>query len=334
MKELTPSDIEITTLGPDGFILKVQPARTTAGLAAWAAEHRQWLGNALLEHGAILLRGFPLDEPVTDFARVAETVMGPLADYVYGSTPRTALGKQIYTATEYPARATIAQHNEIAYGQTWPLKLMFLCSQVAETGGATPLALTARVTRAIRPEIREKFGRLGVMYVRNYRDMVDLPWQTVFQTEHAAEVEAYCRENAISFEWKADGTLRTTQVCQGMAVHPITQAELWFNQAHLFHASSLDKASRQVLRALYAQEDFPRHAYYGDGSAIEDAVLDEIRAAYASATFAFPWARHDVLLVDNMLASHGREPFTGHRTVLVAMGEPYSCQFQVSNHES
>jgi alpha-ketoglutarate-dependent taurine dioxygenase len=51
--------------------------------------------------------------------------------------------------------------------------------------------------------------------------------------------------------------------------------------------------------------------------------MDEIRGAYDSETVKFDWQRGDLLLVDNMLVAHGREPFTGNRKVLVAMAEPF-----------
>ena len=35
----------------------------------------------------------------------------------------------------------------------------------------------------------------------------------------------------------------------------------------------------------------------------------------------------DVLLVDNMLAAHGREPFTGPRKIAVAMGEAHVSSY-------
>ncbi|MGC4093529.1 MAG: TauD/TfdA family dioxygenase [Polyangiaceae bacterium] len=64
--------------------------------------------------------------------------------------------------------------------------------------------------------------------------------------------------------------------------------------------------------------------YYGDGQPIEDEVLAEIGAAYSALEIAFPWQRGDVLMVDNMLVSHGRRPFKGARKTLVAMAEAYS----------
>ena len=52
---------------------------------------------------------------------------------------------------------------------------------------------------------------------------------------------------------------------------------VWFNQAHLFHVSSLQPEIREALLAA-AGGDPPRNAYYGDGSPIDDRDLDQIRA--------------------------------------------------------
>ena len=35
----------------------------------------------------------------------------------------------------------------------------------------------------------------------------------------------------------------------------------------------------------------------------------------------FPWQRGDIILLDNMLVAHGRDPFRGPRKIAVAMGE-------------
>jgi hypothetical protein len=99
---------------------------------------------------------------------------------------------------------------------------------------------------------------------------------------------------------------------------------VWFNQAHLFHISSLNPEVRQTLLSTFKKEDLPRNAYYGDGSPIENSVLDEIREIYQQEAVVFPWEEGDILMLDNMLAAHGRLPFAGSRKVLVGMANPFN----------
>jgi alpha-ketoglutarate-dependent taurine dioxygenase len=303
--------------------LLARPTRPGARLDVWIGGNRRHVEAELSRHGGILFRGFDLSDPRA-FERVVGSVSGEALDYVYRSTPRTALGNKIFTATEYPPKQTIPLHNEEAYQRDWPMRLLFHCVQPAAQGGETLIADTLKVTARIDPAVREKFLEKGVMYVRNYGGGADLSWQTVFQTESKAKVEIYCRDHDISFEWKPDERLRTAQVCQVMSRHPATGDHLWFNQAHLFHVSSLAPKARDAMLAVFGEEELPRHAFYGDGSPLEEDVLEHIREAFRAETVSFPWQADDVLLLDNMLAAHGRSPYQGARRVLVAMTDAYS----------
>lgn len=292
-----------------------------AELAAVLADNRGLLETLLAEHGAVLFRGFGGTLPES-FPAVAAAA-ADLIDYVYRSTPRTDLGAKIYTSTEYPPDQSIPPHCEASYQRDWPMKLIFGCQIAAESGGETPLSDVVAVTAAIDPAVREEFARRGVLYVRHYGEGIDLPWQTVFQTGSRAGVERVCAEQGIEAEWLGD-VLRTRQVCQGMAEHPITGHVVWFNQAQLFHVSSLDPDLREALLALAGEERLPRHAYFGDGGAIPEAMLDHVRDAFAASTISFPWQASDVLVLDNMLVAHARRPYRGPRRILTAMGDPYS----------
>src|SRR6266446_4568764 len=190
---------------------------------------------------------------LTEWAKANhELIDQKLLEYSYRSTPRTQVSGRIYTSTEYPAHQTIPLHNELSYTRQWPMRLGFFCVTPASEGGETPIADSRRVFDNIEPAIRERFSREQVSYVRNYGDALDLPWQDVFQTNDRREAEEFCRQAGIEFEWKGDDELRTTQICQAVARHPITGEMVWFNQAHLFHVSSLKSEIRESLLASSA----------------------------------------------------------------------------------
>ncbi len=270
--------------------------------------------------GGILLRGFAV--PGVDEFREFATAFGqPLLSYELGSTPRTAIAGGVYTSTEYPAHQHIPLHSEQAYTREWPMKIWFHCVTAAAVGGETPIADNRAIYARMPPAIRERFAA-GVRYVRNFGDF-DVPWQQVFNTERREDVEAQCRRARIGWQWQSGGELRTQQLCQGMERHPRTGESVWFNQAHLFHSSNLQPEVRESLIDALGIENIPRDVLFADGTAIPDALLDDIRGVLAEQSVVFPWQAGDVLMLDNMRVSHGRAPFKGPRKVIVAMAEPH-----------
>jgi alpha-ketoglutarate-dependent taurine dioxygenase len=164
------------------------------------------------------------------------------------------------------------------------------------------------------------------MYMRNYGDGLGLPWAQVFQTTDRAAVEDYCRRAAIEFEWKDHGRLRTRQIRPAVRTHPDTGESIWFNHLLFFHITSLSPSVRDAITSGVAEDDLPFNTFYGDGTPIEPEVLTEIRDAYDAETVTFPWQFGDVLMLDNMLVAHGREPFSGPRKVVVAMTDPVDAR--------
>lgn len=316
--------VRTAPLQPDSALpLLVEPTTNHLSLSAWAQRHREAITAWLQQHGGLLLRGFHVSG-AEDFGEFVGAIAPTPMSYTYRSTPRTHVRDRVYTSTEYPSDRAIPLHNEMAYAREWPAKIAFYCVQPAQTGGATPIADSRRVLARLDPEIRDRFGERGVLYVRNYGSGLDLSWQEVFQTQSRRAVEDYCRRAGMDWIWQGEDGLQTRQVCQAIAVHPQTGESVWFNQAHLFHIDALAPSVRENLLAETGIEGLPRHAYYGDGSEIASDVLARIREAYAAETVTFPWQAGDVLLLDNLLAAHGRKPFSGSRRVLAAMGDPQS----------
>lgn len=285
----------------------------------WVKEHMPLLESYLVKQGGILLRNFNLHS-LSEFNRMIQIFSPDLLDYVYRSTPRTKLGGNIYTATEYPAERLIPLHNENAYAKSWPNKIFFFSVLIASKGGETPIADSRNVYKRIDPKIRNKFEEHGITYTRNYYKGIDLNWQEVFQTEERKEVEKYCEKYEIEFKWKeGNPELTTRQTCQATLIHRMSGEPVWFNQAHLFHISSLDEDLRLSLLKELGEENIPRNASYGNGDPFEEEALDHIREAYAAEKIKFKWHKGDIMILDNILMAHGREAYEGERKVVVAM---------------
>ncbi len=325
-RKLSISAAELITRKPlreDSLLpLVLEPATEGIDVSSWARENRALLDDLLDRHGGLLFRGFALDGE-GGFAHFIDGLTEARYEYTYRSTPRRELSEKIYTSTEYPSDQSIPMHNEMSYTSRWPLRIWFYCALPSEQGGETPIADGREVYRRIDPALRQRFADQKVMYVRNYGDGFDLRWQEVFQTDDRLEVDAFCRANEIDFEWRSNDRLRTRQVCQAVAKHPRTNEMVWFNQAHLFHVTSLAAEVRDSLLSVFGEDGLPRNTYYGDGSPIESSALDEIRGAYESSAIVFSWQAGDLVMLDNMLTAHGRKPYRGARKILVGMANPY-----------
>lgn len=316
--------VRVSALRPDRQLpALVIPEFDGVDLAAWMTGERARIEDLMLRHGGLLFRGFGVRTPAV-FQQVVSAFCPETIEYTERSTPRTKVSDFLYTSTEYPPDQTIPLHNENSYSHTWPRYIWFFCERAAERGGETSIADSRHVFQLLDPALRQRFAQRKVTYVRNYSPHLGLSWQETFQTESREQVEAYCRLSSIACEWKGD-RLTTRQTRQATERHPCTGEMLWFNQAHLFHTSSLPPAIYRSLLATVSEEEFPRHAYYGDGAPIEPDALLHIRDVYERAAMSVRWKPGDVLLLDNMLTAHGRLPYRGARRVLVAMAKPYDA---------
>lgn len=280
---------------------------------------RAKIRELIVEAGAVLFRGFDVGG-VDRLNDVVRALSGEPLDYTERTSPRTSLSGNVYTSTDYPQTEEIFLHNECSYQAHWPLKVYFYCVQPPTTQGATPLADVRKVKQNIDQSVVDEFMRRKWMYVRNFGPMGG-SWQYFYDTDDPRQVEEYCARDGISVEWTGEGGLRTRAVREPMHRHPLTGEELWFNHATFFHVDTLPSLYREEMIDMFGAENLPTNSYYGDGGVIPPDVTKHLQEAYRSAWTRFDWQQEDLLVIDNMLIAHAREPFTGPRKIAIAMAE-------------
>jgi len=291
---------------------------TLEHLRSYLTSRKTDLHKLLLQHGAILFRGFEINSP-EDFKACVESLGAQPFGYAGGNSPRRQVAVDVFTSTEYPASETISLHNEMSYLARWPNRLFFFSQLPAESGGQTSLALSRYVLRALPEEVVARFRERKLTYLRTFHPRIPLgkTWQATYSTQERADVETAIKNQGSSFAWLPDGGLRVSTRCEALIRHPKTGEEVWFNQAEQWHPSALSHDLRRVLEKMGVKDALPHDCRYGDGEMIGEEFLTRIRQTLDSCKLRFDWKRGDVLMVDNVLVMHGRETFRGPRKTLV-----------------
>jgi alpha-ketoglutarate-dependent taurine dioxygenase len=304
----------------------VQRTGQDPALTEWLEDQHGEVEQLLLDHGAVLFRGFGLTT-AQEFEAVAQRMArdSRLMDYEENTSPRTTVLGRVATSTDYPPNRSILLHHEHSYSRRPPRKLFFFCREAPRTGGATPLASARAVTRKIRPALRAKFRERGWALVQNFHPGIGRSWKDVFRCKTRAELEFYCSAADIALTWNGPSHVRAVYRRPAEIVHPDTGESVWFNHIAFWHSSSFDPDVRDRLWREFDRGSWPCHTRYADGTEIDDADVREIAAAYESAACRFDWQTGDLLVLDNVLTAHGREPFEGPRDVLFCMAEPFDA---------
>lgn len=292
----------------------------TTDIAGWlTAQGQDGLTRLLADRKAVVFRGFGVTPESID--PVLDQVVPNRLPYVHGNSPRTKVASNLYTSTEYPQEMTISMHNEMSYAHRWPARLVFFCEIAPESGGATPVLDGERWLAALDDEVREAFAG-GVRYVQNLHDGFGFgkSWMDTFETQDRAVVERFLAGSGSEWQWGPEG-IRIVQDRPATVKHPLTGAEVWFNQADQFHPAGLGDKTAAELYDILEPDEFPQYATFADGSPIPDSYIEQIQRRGLETAVDVPWRPGDLMLIDNVLVAHGRRPFEGSRRVLVAMSD-------------
>jgi alpha-ketoglutarate-dependent taurine dioxygenase len=278
--------------------------------------------NELLLTGAVKFVGIQIDS-LEKFQHIVNSISSKFLSYIDGNSPRIKLSENVYTSTEYSKDHKITMHNELSYSSKWPNKLFFSCLQPAQTRGETLLADSREILKKMNKTIVSEIRKRGITYIRNLHGGKGIgpSWQDTFETTDKRKLEACCHSLSIDFEWRGD-FVRLKQSSKGIIEHRNSKQEVWFNQIDQFHPCHLGEETFETMKMLFeSPEHFPMYVRFGDGTEISESFVREVLKTIDEVTIAPTWQKNELLILDNELVSHGRNPYTGERNVLVAMSE-------------
>ncbi len=323
-----------------------EAARDVGALCQWLKDEASRVQGWLSEHGAILMRGYSVGSP-EDFERVARAIEPELENEYLGTSPRDALTRYVFSASELPDDFPIPQHCEMSFVAEPPRRVFFFCLEAPAVGtGETPLCDFRNVWRDLDPAVKRRFEKGGLRIVRNYgppgqagNDAMQLKgWDEMFLTTDHAVVEKKCREQGFEPTWLPGNALRLVHTQPVTREHPVTGERVWHNHLTTFHLSTAvdeyerivafrpTERHRGVLRMARALEEAAAkkgpegqsmHTTYLDGSEIPREDVAHVRDVIWRHLVATPWQRGDVVAIDNLSTSHGRLPYEGPRQIAV-----------------
>ncbi|XXG83962.1 hypothetical protein AAC387_Pa10g1594 [Persea americana] len=291
------------------LVLHPKEFRDINSLLSSLEKNKEWFEEKLIQHSAILLRGFDVANAV-DFNDAIEIFGWDDIRYV-GPAPRTHIHKRVWTANEGPLSEFIYYHHEMVLIKEFPKKVILFCEVPPPEGGETPFVPSFRVAERMQeefPDAVKEMEEKGLRYSftahskDNTSSMRGRGWEDAFGTSDPLVAEQRAKALGMEMEWLPNGAVKTVLGPRSLTrVFPDRNGRrMWFNTVVGMHGKEHSSAEM------------------ADGSEIPASVVKRCGEIIEEESIQFKWEKGDILFLDNLALLHGRRPSMPPRKVLVA----------------
>ncbi|KAJ9568456.1 hypothetical protein OSB04_004422 [Centaurea solstitialis] len=282
--------------------------------------NKLWLESLLQKRGVILFRGFHVSSP-SEFSRVVEAFGFPDIPHEKGGSraARTKVVERVYTPNEFPLDKELPLHHEMTYVPNPPTKLFFFCDEEPQKGGETPVVLSHIIYEKMKekhPEFVELLEEHGLTYIKLASETNDpstingTGWKTTYNTNDKSVAEERAAQFGTKLEWIGDVARITTNPMPGIRFDKESGKKTWFNSLSLTYNGHANRNNNIGNSSVEL----------GNGEPVPDDVMEYYMKIVEEECVAIPWKKGDVMLVNNLIALHGRRPLLKPpRRILVSL---------------
>lgn len=290
------------------------------------------LTKKLALHGTLLFRGLPINN-AEEFSKFAHAFGYKPHEIIGIVVDRPLLAPNVAPANEAPKEVLIYNHNESPQVPHAPEYIFFYSHKAPEIGGETPISSSLELFYRAKEEIPEFISALtekgvlskvvyktGKQYEGNStlkqafgKEIQEGDDEATKRAKIEAQIARYGRGKNTTWEWTDEDTLVLNHRLPAVRKQPETHLPTLFTGLAAYYKNNQINNSVANARQKTTQQ------LYGDGTPIPEKYLAHLAKITDEIRVLHKWQRGDVLVYDNIIAQHGRQPWGGEQSDRVVM---------------
>jgi alpha-ketoglutarate-dependent taurine dioxygenase len=282
----------------------------------------------LARHGTLLFRNLPIHN-AEDFSKFAHAFGYKPHEIIGIVVDRPLLAPNVAPANEAPKEVLIYNHNESPQVPHAPEYIFFYGHRAPNKGGESPISSSLELFHRAQqeiPEFMDELAEKGILSRVTYKverqyqggstlrqafgkEIRDGDNEETKRKKIEAQIARYGRGKHTTWEWTDDGLVLTHRL-------PVIRTQQKKNLPTLF--SGLAAYWKRAQSDIEARTKVTQQLF-GDGTPIPDKYLAHLAKITDEIRVLHRWQEGDVLVYDNTIAQHGREPWEGEQSDRVVM---------------